>query len=461
MDALVSTGVADSTFLGVGIGVFVVPFLAALILIFFGRKLPRGGDWVAQTAIVACALGALHLFWHVIVQDGRAGWSWSSAEQGLAWDWIHIADFRLTVGILWDNLSIIMATMVTIVASCIFFFSAGYMHGDRDYPRFFAYLSYFCFAMMGLVVVDNLLFLFIFWELVGVGSYLLIGFFYDQEEPPKASLKAFMVNRVGDVLFLLGIILCWMMFGTLNYTEIFDRLRDGQFLDSAEAWMVLHDWTPHGMVTLSGILIFCGGCGLYVSVAAGDDSQVVRLYLASALQRLDLFGKGIGIADLGHLVQRRQTDAKIRPGLSAVELLLGRGADLFDLQPMFRLCDDLLDVLLDSLCAAKPRERLTLGPLIFEFCQVGLDRRMFRFVVFDLVAEFLDRWHQADDAVVSSCGTEQCAGQILEVFGGSRRLRHSSQFLEADQVDFGMGAQVVGLRICRSDGCIGRLYELC
>ena len=131
--------------------------------------------------------------------------------------------------VFFDNLSVIMITMVTIVASCIFFFSAGYMHGDRYYSRFFAYLAYFAFAMMGLVVVDNLLFLFVFWELVGVGSYLLIGFFFYEEDPPKASIKAFMVNRIGDVLFLLGIIICWKTFGTLQYPTIFETLRAGDF----------------------------------------------------------------------------------------------------------------------------------------------------------------------------------------------------------------------------------------
>ena len=104
-------------FLWIGLGLFIVPFLAALILIFFGRKLPRGGDWVAQTAIVACALGALSMFWRVIVQHGTPGWSWSSHDVGLSWNWITLGGFELTVGVLWDNLSVIMATMVTIVAS--------------------------------------------------------------------------------------------------------------------------------------------------------------------------------------------------------------------------------------------------------------------------------------------------------------------------------------------------------
>ena len=242
--------------LWIGLGLFIVPFLSALTLIFFGRKLPKGGDWVAQSAIVLCAAAALYQFFAVIVDHGTAGWSWSSADLGMSWRWIDLAGITLPVGIYWDNLSVIMATMVTIVASCIFFFSAGYMHGDRDYPRFFAYLSYFCFAMLGLVVVDNLLFLFIFWELVGVGSYLLIGFFYDQPEPPLASMKAFMVNRVGDVLFLLGIILAYQLFGTLNYEPLFEALASGQFPEASER--AFSGLSNQAILTLSGILIFCG-----------------------------------------------------------------------------------------------------------------------------------------------------------------------------------------------------------
>jgi NADH-quinone oxidoreductase subunit L len=248
---------ADTTMLAIGLGLFCVPFLAALILIFSGRKLPRGGDWVAQTAIVSCAVASVWLFWQVIVKHGQPDWSWWSASAGLDWTWIKTGPFEITVGLFYDNLTVIMASMVTIVASCIFFFSAGYMHGDRDYPRFFAYLSYFCFAMMGLVVVDNLLFLFIFWELVGVGSYLLIGFYYDQDEPPKASLKAFMVNRVGDVLFLLGLIMAWQLFGTLRYPELFDRLAAGEFA-ALSPDHILAGWDNQSLLTLSGILIFCG-----------------------------------------------------------------------------------------------------------------------------------------------------------------------------------------------------------
>jgi NADH-quinone oxidoreductase subunit L len=245
----------DSLLAEMLLAIVLMPLAASVLLVFFGRRLPRP-DWLATASIGAGALIALSLFWTVIVRQGDPGWSWSSAEHGLSVAWLSIPLTPLHVGLYLDNLSVIMLTMVTVVATCIFLFSQGYMHGDRDYSRFFAYLSYFCFAMLGLVVVDNLLVLFMFWELVGVGSYLLIGFFHDQPEPPRASLKAFMVNRVGDVLFLLGIIAAWQLFGTLNYHELFEKLAAGDFAPQAGRafpWM-----SNHGLLTLSGVLIFCG-----------------------------------------------------------------------------------------------------------------------------------------------------------------------------------------------------------
>src|SRR5678815_2705125 len=118
------------------LAIVLMPLLAAVLLVFFGRRMGRP-DWLATASIGLGAVIALTLFWQVIVRQGDPEWRWA-----------------------------------TVVATCIFAFSQGYMHGDKNYSRFFAYLSYFCFAMLGLVVVDNLLVLFMFWELVGVGSYL-------------------------------------------------------------------------------------------------------------------------------------------------------------------------------------------------------------------------------------------------------------------------------------------------
>ncbi len=253
------------TLVTMALAIVLVPLLGAITQIFVGRKLPKGGDWLAQACIVTSAILSITLFVKLVAGPWDPNFAFHSVDHGLSWTWIKLFDVDITVGILFDNLSVTMLAMVTIIASCIFFFSAGYMKGDRYYSRFFAYLCYFCFAMLGLIVVDNLLFLFVFWELVGVGSYLLIGFFFYEETPPIAAMKAFMTNRVGDVLFMLGLVLAWQLTGTLSYREMFEVIASGAFPVAETAGGLethaVYTWlglTNHGMLTLSGILIFCG-----------------------------------------------------------------------------------------------------------------------------------------------------------------------------------------------------------
>ena len=109
------------------------------------------------------------------------------------------------LGVYIDNLSVLMFLMVTFVATLIHIYSMGYMHDDPRYPRFFAYLSLFCFSMLGLVASSNVFMIFIFWELVGICSYLLIGFWYEEKTNCDAANKAFIVNRIGDVGMLVGL----------------------------------------------------------------------------------------------------------------------------------------------------------------------------------------------------------------------------------------------------------------
>ncbi len=132
----------------------------------------------------------------------------------------------LRLGVAIDNLAAIMFLMVTFIASLIHIYSMGYMHDDPRYPRFFAYLSLFCFSMLGLVASSNVFMIFIFWELVGVCSYLLIGFWYEEKENCDAANKAFIVNRVGDVGMLVGLGLLWAYLGTFNFQEINANLAD-------------------------------------------------------------------------------------------------------------------------------------------------------------------------------------------------------------------------------------------
>ncbi len=118
-----------------------------------------------------------------------------------------------------------MFLMVSFISTLIHWYSIGYMHDDSRYPRFFTYLSLFCFSMLGLVASSNLFMIFIFWELVGLCSYLLIGFWYEEKVNSDAANKAFIVNRIGDVGMLVGLGILWSALGTFDFQKINQGLR--------------------------------------------------------------------------------------------------------------------------------------------------------------------------------------------------------------------------------------------
>ncbi len=189
------------------------------------------------------------------------------------------------LGISIDALSVIMFLMVTFIATLIHIYSMGYMHDDPRYPRFFTYLSLFCFSMLGLVASPNVFMIFIFWELVGVCSYLLIGFWYEEKSNCDAANKAFIVNRVGDVGMLMGLGLLWTSLGTFTFQDINHGLRSttGDLnrvttADSGEDVVELRltpgsleaakdevtgkpRQIPYWMLTLAGLGVFAGCVG--------------------------------------------------------------------------------------------------------------------------------------------------------------------------------------------------------
>ena len=128
-------------------------------------------------------------------------------------------DFRIEVTLRADALTAMMLVMVTFVSTLVAIFASGYMHGDRGYWRFFSYIGLFVFSMTMLVSVSNFVLLFVFWEAVGVCSYLLIGFWYEKPEAAAAGMKAFLVNRVGDFGFAIALFLIWTTYGTLNFHD--------------------------------------------------------------------------------------------------------------------------------------------------------------------------------------------------------------------------------------------------
>ncbi len=170
----------------------------------------------------------------------------SSGESNLTW--IAIGDFNATIGVKLDRLSALMLLVVTGVGALIHWYSQGYMEGDRSYARYFASLSLFSFSMLGIVLATNLMQMFIFWELVGVSSYLLIGFWHERPAAADACKKAFITNRLGDFGFLIGIIVVWAAAGSLNFGLLEKAMQEQPELLGASAGLI-------------GLLLFCGAMG--------------------------------------------------------------------------------------------------------------------------------------------------------------------------------------------------------
>ena len=158
--------------------------------------------------------------------------------------WLAIEGLEIDIGLQIDSLSKLMLCVVTGVGSLIHIFSLGYMKEDRDFPRYFAFLSLFIFSMLGIVLADNFVMMFIFWELVGISSYLLIGFWFEKPSAADAAKKAFLTNRVGDFGFLIGILMVWTVFDSISFDTIEYKIETGMAISG-----------------LAGFLIFCGAMG--------------------------------------------------------------------------------------------------------------------------------------------------------------------------------------------------------
>src|SRR5499426_4063213 len=190
------------------------PLLGTLVNVFFGRVLGPRAHWIAVPALGASFVASCAVFmrvWH--------GEVW----RGELFQWIAAGPFHVAVGAQVDQLTAVMLLVVTGVGFLIHLYSIGYMHGDDGYARFFTYLNLFVFSMVMLVLADNFLLLYVFWEAVGLCSYLLVGFWYQRQSAVIAGKKAFIVNRVGDFGFGLGVMLIWTTFGTLDYSAVFAK----------------------------------------------------------------------------------------------------------------------------------------------------------------------------------------------------------------------------------------------
>ncbi|MDH5641295.1 MAG: NADH-quinone oxidoreductase subunit L, partial [Nitrospira sp.] len=228
-----------------------LPLVSFLVLGLGGRWIKEKAHLVAVPAVVVSCLLSILAFIEV------AGGHHTTIP---LYTWMTSGNLDIHIGLYIDRLTAVMLLLVTIVSSLVHVYTIGYMHGEPGYARFFSYIALFTFSMLMLVLADNLLQLFIFWEAVGLCSYLLIGHWYERASACAAATKAFLVNRVGDFGFILGLLLVWVSFGSLNYHEIFSAIqgRAGETINLLSpfggAWEV-------SLYTLICLLLFTGAIG--------------------------------------------------------------------------------------------------------------------------------------------------------------------------------------------------------
>ncbi|MBE7540397.1 MAG: NADH-quinone oxidoreductase subunit L [Opitutaceae bacterium] len=227
--------------------VLVAPLVSATAIALMSRKQARMASIISVAAAAVVAVVGLKL----TLEGNR--FSWNAP-------WLEVGSFTLSIGFLFNDLSALMLAIVGIVGLAVHVFSLGYMRDDGAKARYFGGLSLFMFSMLGIVLANNLFMIFIFWELVGFSSYVLINHYHERQSAADASKKAFITNRVGDVGFMLGILWCYWSLGTVNLTEIGAAVQGGS-------------------VVATGIplLLFCG--------AVGKSAQVpLQVWLPDAME---------------------------------------------------------------------------------------------------------------------------------------------------------------------------------
>ncbi len=208
--------------------ILLLPLASAVMIALSLRQQGALASWVSTATAAVVTILSLTLIFS------------GARDFPASWEWLRFGTFTVSLGFKFDDLAALMLFVVSFVGFLIHVFSLGYMHDDAARARFFGGLSIFMFSMLGIVLADNLFMIFIFWELVGFSSWLLINHYHEKQSAADASKKAFIVNRVGDFGFLLGIVMCYWSNGTVNLTELADH---------------------HVFSTAIPLLLFCGAMG--------------------------------------------------------------------------------------------------------------------------------------------------------------------------------------------------------
>ncbi len=239
---------SESLIVTLSLIILFLPLTGFTLTILLGKKVPK----IYYTELLFISLA---MILSVVIAFFKLG-TYADKTIISSFNWINMGFISqglnkyIELGIQIDNLTVIMLVMVNIISMLVHFYSIEYMHGDKKYTRYFAYLGIFTFSMLGIVLTHNILMMYIFWELVGLSSYLLIGFWYEKPSAADASKKAFLVNRVGDVGMFLGILMLFMTYGTFTFDDIYHQISMGVIPFNSGFWL-----------TVTGILLFMGAVG--------------------------------------------------------------------------------------------------------------------------------------------------------------------------------------------------------
>jgi NADH-quinone oxidoreductase subunit L len=227
--------------------VIAAPLLGSVLLLFFGKRIGRLAGPIASAAIAVSAALGVAMFLGLLGEEGHAAAGHGNAREQVVhlFDWIRAGSLNVGADLLVDQLSAIMVLVVAGVGTLIHVYSIGYMEGDPRYPRYFSYLNLFAASMLLLVLADNLVLMFVGWEGVGLCSYLLIGFWFEKRSASAAANKAFIVNRVGDFSFLLGMFLLFTTAGSFAFGDVNGAASQ----------------TSAGLATIAALLLFGGAAG--------------------------------------------------------------------------------------------------------------------------------------------------------------------------------------------------------
>src|SRR3989339_1532207 len=239
---------SESLLINICVVILFLPLIGFTTVVLLGKRIPK--LYLLEVAILGIAL-----LLSIIVTYAKLSF-YNTKDIIAAFTWITMGNapspgaISIELGFKIDNITVLMLLVVNLISFLVHVFSIEYMRGDRLYTRYFAYLGIFTFSMLGIVLTHNLLMMYIFWELVGLSSYLLIGFWYEKKSASDAAKKAFIVNRVGDIGMFLGILILFLTYNTFSFDTIFSQISGG----------VLPFGTETGL-TIAGLLIFCGAIG--------------------------------------------------------------------------------------------------------------------------------------------------------------------------------------------------------